>query len=316
MLSIKLWRALQNPPRQHPLFQYVMSRASKDNTRLALGFFMWMFMLASFVFIFGIIFDWLLYMVLALFILLNTIYALRWVLRIAQTLVNEKENNRYDLLASLPIGLLGTSWAISTGCVHERSSFRFMPQLILAISIVTALMLCGLSTWMAVFLENSASEQALLANLDVIQLGIASIPFVLIFYFDHIYSVLTAVLLGQWITIDVKNPDEARVRAFLAYLSLQISVYALSYGISAALLSNLLTLFGLSGVPALLIMAVSGVLFFIFLREMIVRFLWQSLVHNFLADEKDIMLVLKPYHGAEVILQAAKAARLRAAQQS
>lgn len=315
MLSLQLWRALQNPPRNHPLFQYVLSRASNSTSRLAFGFFMWLFMIASFIFIFGIIFDWLLYVVLALFVLLNTVYALRWVLRIAASLVDEKENNRYDLLASLPIGLLGTSWAISTGCVHQRSSFRFMPHLILTISITTFLMLCGLSTMLGIFLESSSSEQALLANLDVVELGIASIPFVLIFYFDHIYSVLTAVLFGQWITIDLKNPDEARIRAFLGYLALQITVYALSYAVSAALLPALLAAFGLTGIPALLIMSVFGVIFFVFVREMIVRFFWQSLIYNYLADEKEILLVLRPYSTAETILQAAKAARLRAAEQ-
>lgn len=190
MLSFKLWRALQNPPRHHPLYQHVLSHASKDSTRLALGFFMWFFMIATFIFIFAILFDWLLYLVLAIFILLNTIYALRWVLRIATSLVEEKEANRYDLLAALPIGSLGTSWAMSTGIVHQRSSFRFMPQLILTISIVTFCMLCGLSTFLGVFLHSSSSDQSFLANLDVVQLGIASIPFVIIFYFDHIYSVL------------------------------------------------------------------------------------------------------------------------------
>jgi hypothetical protein len=315
MLSFKLWRALQNPPRHHPLYQRVLSHASKDNTRLAIGFFMWSFMLATFVFIFGIIFDWLLYVILALFILLNSIYALRWVLRIAQRLVEEKENNRYDLLAALPIGSLGTSWAISTGCVHQRSSFRFMPHFILTIAIVCFVMLCSLSTMLGLFLETSGTEQAILANLDVVELGFASIPFVIIFYLDHLYSVLTAVLFGQWITIDLKNQDEARVRAFLGYLALQISVYALSYGLSVLLIPTVLGSLGLTGLPVLLGISVFGIAFFLGVREFIVRFLWQRLVETYLADENEIMLVLKPYYEVEAILRASAAARVRAAQQ-
>jgi hypothetical protein len=315
MLSFKLWRALQNPPRHHPLYQRVLSHASKDNTRLAIGFFMWSFMLATFIFIFGIIFDWLLYVILALFILLNSIYALRWVLRIAQSLVEEKESNRYDLLAALPIGSLGTSWAISTGCVHQRSSFRFMPHFILTIAIVCFVMLCGLSTMLGLFLETSGTEQAILANLDVVELGFASIPFVIIFYLDHLYSVLTAVLFGQWITIDLKNQDEARVRAFLGYLALQISVYALSYGLSVLLIPMILGNIGLTGLPVLLGISLFGIAFFLVLRELIVRFLWQQLVKTFLADENEIMLVLKPYYEVEAILKASAAARVRAVQQ-
>jgi hypothetical protein len=315
MLSIKLWRALQHPPRHHPLSQRVLSHASKDNTRLAIGFFMWSFMLATFIFIFGIIFDWLLYVILGLFILLNSIYALRWVLRIAQSLVEEKESNRYDLLAALPIGSLGTSWAISTGCVHQRSSFRFMPHFILTIAIVCFSMLCGLSTMLGLFLETSGTEQAILANLNVVELGFASIPFVIIFYLDHLYSVLTAVLFGQWITIDLKNQDEARVRSFLGYLALQISVYALSYGLSVLLIPMILGNIGLTGLPVLLGISLFGIAFFSVLRELIVRFLWQQLVKTYLADDNEIMLVLKPYYEVEAILRASKAARLRAAQQ-
>jgi hypothetical protein len=315
MLSFKLWRALQNPPRHHPLYQRVLSHASKDNTRLAIGFFMWSFMLATFIFIFGIIFDWLLYVVLGLFVLLNSIYALRWVLRIAQTLVEEKESNRYDLLAALPIGSLGTSWAISTGCVHQRSSFRFMPHFILTIAIVCFVMLCGLSTMLGLFLETSGTEQAILANLDVVELGFASIPFVIIFYLDHLYSVLTAVLFGQWITIDLKNQDEARVRAFLGYLALQISVYALSYSLSVLLIPMILGNIGLTGLPVLLGISLFGIAFFLGIREFIVRFLWQQLVKTFLADENEIMLVLKPYYEVEAILKASAAARVRAVQQ-
>jgi hypothetical protein len=313
MLSFKLWRALQNPPR-HPLYQHVLSRASKDTTRLAIGFFMWMFMFATFVFIFGIIFDWLLYVVLALFILLNTVYALRWVLRIATSLVEEKENNRYDLLAALPIGSLGTSWAISTGVVHQRSSFRFMPHLILTIAIVCFFMLCGLSTMLGLFLETSGTEQAILANINVVELGLASLPFVIIFYFDHIYSVLTAVLFGQWITIDLNNPDEARVRSFLGYLALQLSVYALSYGLTVLLIPSLLGSIGLTGIPVLIGISLFGIVFFLALREIIVRSLWRRLVLTYLADENETMLVLKPYYEVEAILKASQAARLRAAQ--
>jgi hypothetical protein len=314
MLSFKLWRALQNPPRHHPLYQHVLSRASKDTSRLAMGFFMWAFMFATFIFIFGIIFDWLLYIVLGLFILINTVYALRWVLRIASSLVQEKEQNRYDLLATLPIGSLGTSWAISTGCVHERASFRFIPHLILAIAIVTFFMLCGLTFLLAFFLESSGAETTLLANLDVVQLGLSSIPFVIVFYFDHIYSILTAVLFGQWITIDLNNPDEARVRAFLGYLALQLSVYALSYSLSVLLIPSLLGSMGLMGIPVLIGVGLFGIAFFLCLRELIVRFLWQRLVQTYLADENETMLVLKPYYEVEAILKASQTARLRAAE--
>lgn len=314
MLSFKLWRALQNPPRHHPLYQYVLSNANKDSARLAVGFFMWFFMVATFVFIFGILFDWLLYAVLACFILINTIYALRWVLRIATSLVAEKESNRYDLLAALPIGPLGTSWAMSTGIVHQRSSFRFMPHFVLTISIIAFLMLCSMSTLLGAFLEGNNTQQAFLANLDVVELGIASIPFVIIFYFDHIYSILTAVLLGQWVTIDLKNPDEARVRAFLLYLAIQISVYAVSFGFCAVLLPNLLGFLGLVGIPQLLVLSLIGIIFFLALRELIVRFFWKKLIETYLADENEIMLVLKPYYQVEAILKAAQASRLRAAQ--
>jgi hypothetical protein len=54
--------------------------------------------------------------------------------------------------------------------------------------------------------------------------------------------------------------------------------------------------------------------FFLALREIIVRSLWRRLVLTYLADENETMLVLKPYYEVEAILKASQAARLRAAQ--
>jgi hypothetical protein len=312
MISRQLWRALNNPPRHHPLFQYVLTHAKREEPKVTPGFFMWAFMCSSLTFFWTIVLDWVPYLLLGLLILLNTVYALRWVLRISATIVAEKEQRRYDLLASLPIGLLGTSWAISTGCVHRRSSFRWMPYLILLGTFSVGCMLSLFITMTVAIIESHAlGGQDAIGNLNLMQLGIMGLASMIVFYFDHIYSILTAVLIGQIVTIDLNNSAEAQIRALLGFLALQFSLYVLIYGIVMVALPKIWVFLGFSGLGMIASIAIIGIGLYILIRELLVKFLWQFLSQSLDADEKEIDLVMQPPHLLDKILKESEARRIR-----
>ena len=303
MLSWKLWRALNNPPRHHPLFQYVLSKAKREEPKVTSIFFMWAFMCSTITFFWTIVLDWVPYLVLAVLILFNTIYSVRWVLRISATIAREKEHRRYDLLASLPSGLLGISWAISTGCVHRRSSFRWMPYLML-LGVVCVCFMLSLFVAIAAFVieTNSMHGKEVIADIMLMELGIIGFALMVIFYFDHIYSTLTAILIGQIISVDLIDATEARIRAFLAFLSLQFLLYITTYTVMILILPKITQFFGFDGIWNYVSLGLIGIVFFLILREILVKLLWYTLHHIVLADEKEIALVLEPSYLLDKIL--------------
>ncbi len=312
MISFKLWRALSRPPRRHPLFQYVLSGTKREEPQVTSGFVVWVLMLAALIFIIAVIVQPVMWFILAMFVSLNSFYAARWVLRIARTIVQEKESRRYDLLASLPVGLLGTSWALTTGAVHKRSSFRWLPYLVLMIAIIACIALCGLSTLILTLLEElSENEITLARNLDFARSGIIVMPFVILFYFDHVYSILTAIVFGQIVSIDVRDVAEGQIRALTGFLVIQLLTYIFSLGIALLVLPGFLTASGFTEVEHLVMIGFAGVLIFIMLRESIVFGLWRYLTISLEADHKEMALVLKPFYQAEAILRESEQARVR-----
>ncbi|MEM9951601.1 MAG: hypothetical protein AAF846_08385 [Chloroflexota bacterium] len=312
MISLKLWRALSKPPKRHPLFQYVLLNAKREEPHVTSSFIVWVMMLATVIFTLTFLYRPATWIILASFVALNSIYSVRWVLRIARTLTQEKESRRYDLLATMPIGLLGTSWALSTGAVHKRSSFRWIPYLVLMIAIMAFISLCGLSTVTLTLIDSlSDTEQSLMANLAFAKVGIFALPVVILFYIDHIYSILTAIVFGQLATYDVKNTADGQIRALFGFLTLQIMFYTLIVGLTLWATPSLFGLLDPSKVSDIILFSIISITTFVAVRELILTVIWRMLVKFLSADHKEIALVLKPFYEAEAILRESEKARVR-----
>lgn len=297
-LSSRLWTALKHPPRHHPLFRYALAQARKEQPRVTSGFFMWAFACSSLTFFSTVILDWLPLLVLLLFLLLNTVYAARWALRISHMLMLEKEQSRYDLLAALPAGRLGTSWALSTGCLHQRMSFRWIPYLVGALTIIlilTLLMTSGIT--LIVLQDQNMSEMLRLANNHILVTSLLALPVCGLFYLDHQYAMLTGLLVAMLAPIDQNMIAEARTRVLLLFLSLQMLIYLAVFGVTANLPAMLRTT---PEVDRLLQVFVGTILFFS-LREWLVRRLWRTLTRALHAEEAEIELVLQPAPAREAL---------------
>ncbi|MGJ3240390.1 MAG: hypothetical protein ACFE0Q_16905 [Anaerolineae bacterium] len=312
MISLKLWRALSKPPRRHPLFQYVLSNAKREQPRVTSGFVVWAFMLATALFIWTVLFQPLMWAILVAFIALNSVYATRWVVRIARTITRAKETRRYDLFGALPDGLLGTSWALSTGAMHQRSSFRWVPYLVMMTVISAFIALCGLTTITLTLIDElSDTQMAFVQNLDFVRLGISIMPFLAIFYIDHIYSILTAIVIAQISTIDVQDASEAQIRALLGFLSVQILIYTAALVLVFLSVPALFRFFGFTEVSHLVMIGILNISIFVALREGAIYVLWRGLTQALEADSREIALVIKPFYEAEAILKESEQARAR-----
>jgi hypothetical protein len=294
MIGWQLWRALNHPPRHHPLFKYILTRSKNVELRVTPGFFMWIFMCSSMTLVWTVIFEWIPYIFLIAIVLLNTVYALRWALRISGTIVSEKESQRYDLLAALPIGMLGTSWAISTGCLHRRSSFRWLPYLMLMLALMTTITMVIMGLLTTFVLSTDLNTEALLANLNLLEIAILTVPFTFGFYLDQLYSILTATLIGMVATVDVKNSTDARLRAAIIFAAIQLLLYTLLFAVLVVGLPRVFAFFGFSSVLMLIVESIIGLVLFIAIREWLVQRMWQYITTSFSAEENEVKLVLQP----------------------
>ncbi|MEL7434977.1 MAG: hypothetical protein AAFN11_13615, partial [Chloroflexota bacterium] len=304
----------RNPPRRHPLFEQVLKNSRRDTFQVTSGFIIWGLLFVSALFVATMIVKWMALLVVGAFLFLNSVYAARWAIRIANTILTEKETRRYDLLASLPTGLLGTSWALSTGAIHRRSSFRWMPYLVLMTVITSLIALCTLVTVTFGLLDQiSRTDTMLAAHIDFINTGIIAIPFVIWFYIDHLYSILTAVLVAQVVTVDADYSADGQVMGLLGFMAVQVLIYALTFGIAVVVVPALFSAIGLTGTLPLIFMGILGIVLFIVIREFAVQQLWERLTTALEADAQEKWFVLTPIYEqqAQLILKESEKARAR-----
>src|SRR5262249_39851871 len=132
--------------------------------RLTSMFFLWAFMCSSISFCFVSIpvYQWIPVLLFGALVLMLTLVALGWCVGISGVIVDEQAQKRYDLLAALPPGTPGASFAMSTGYLHRRASFRWIPRLMgmLCSTLLTTLTLAFLVTAMVLRDNTTLPETA------------------------------------------------------------------------------------------------------------------------------------------------------------
>ncbi len=272
MLGWRLWAALRRPPRSYPLFQRLLRRNAGEPPRMTSTFFLWMFTCLSITFcpISLPMNGWIPMLFFGLLLLLNSGVSLYWAVNISHTLLEEQEQRRYDLLAALPAGSSGVSWAMSTGYLHQQRLFMWLPVLLRAVLIVVVCVLAGAMIFTVVVLrQNNMGNTAFLSNQALVPLIVRGFFGVCLLYCDHLYSIVTGVLTGMMAPVEVLTLAEARLRAFLWFVALQVAFYVLWLSPTLLLLTNeappmLALLHGLMSATA-----------YFTLRELLLRWLWR-----------------------------------------
>jgi hypothetical protein len=280
MLIWRLWAMLRQPPRSHPLFQRILRHNAGEPPRMTSTFFLWMFTCLSITFcpISLPMNGWIPLVLFGLLLLLNTAISLYWAVNISQTILEEQEHRRYDLLAALPTGSSGVSWAMSTGYLHRQKLFIWLPALMRAIGAVLVCVLIGAMIFTVVVLrQNNMGNTAFLSNQALVPLIVRGFFAVCLLYGDHLYSIVTSVLIGMIAPVEVLTLAEARLRAVWWFGTLQLVFYLLW------LAPTLLLSVDLSP-GGVLLHGLMSILFYVVLREWLLRWLWRRWLHLANAD--------------------------------
>lgn len=272
MLTWRLWRGLKKPAAQHPLFLRVL-----NTPPLIMPWY-----IACSVIVIAP------FLLLPALVFMSGVYGLRWAVMIANSIAKEQESGMYELIALTPVGAFGSSRAIMTACLHRNESLAQLQSLgawALRITFGIVLML-SLEMVSAPIIRYDVDPflGQIITPLYLLMLCIAV-------YIDHVQSIVTAELVGMLVPIYVRRRQDAGIGAGTAYTVLQVGSYALTLLLGFALLSPVLDAVPIAPQARTIVLPFLRLAIFYGVREVMIGWLWRTLVRETNAAESDFDFV-------------------------
>jgi hypothetical protein len=283
-----LWRILQNPPRQHPLFWRTLQQPSNLLTPMGnllvrilliiggLSLVVLSPPLALVLLIYGVVL-----LPLSVLMFSGIGYGIYGALTIATHLAQEHRHGRYELLQLTPAGAILIDVVVSAGCLHRRNRFQQVHKLVrfTAYSLLIALSLVAGFIWLSLTYNPSGSSN----NEAVVQQVFPIILFLLgacaAFYIDHIQTIITGCLVGMLTPYYTQSALEVRVMLVVLFAAVQMGVYGLSLAI--VLIVSPVIQHSIVDMPlAYVLTMMSAIGIFYTVRESVIRVLWRFLLRQ------------------------------------
>jgi hypothetical protein len=306
MISLKLWHALNHPPAMHPLFWLTVRRSLiVSHLNPTAGDWSWVDRLSiAYLLVFAgamllvnvlgansqsglvtlMMFLLALPIIVPIAILLRStllsgsIYGLIWAMDISQFVARERQNGTHDLLCLLPPGGLAADWAICTGCLYRNQAFnqiielrRVMLRIIFMFSAVIFLGSMG---------KFSLSE-AILFAIDIAALLVA-------LRVDFTHSIILSGLVGMIAPLYSYNRTEAGLWAAGGFITIQLSVYAVTALAWLVIVPRAFEILGFRGWLVTAAIPIFILLIFTVVREGIITGLWRWLLAQTNTDSDDL----------------------------
>ncbi len=299
MISWQLWKALQRPPINHPLFKRTagIERISKRLMLFAEGlapatlgtgallcvamwFLPYVTLLAQLFIVWGIA-------PLAFIMVNGTLFGGIWAATIGKNIAAEYTRKRYELLCLSPAGTLLTNWAICTACLHRNQLFHFIHSqrntIIYQVIIpASALLILGFT-----LSAPPPRGAALIANI----VGYTCV--IVAFFGDYIYSMVLCSLAGMLSPAVARNSLNAPMWAMSIFLVFQSSSYVVVLVIDLVVLPVIFGLLQLQGLYADLVLALLRLLVFFAVREMVIAYLWRLLLSRLNIDQPELGTMMR-----------------------
>lgn len=212
MITWRLWRAFKNPPTANPIFRRMTSPTYDDLTN-------WPPLIQDFI-IQGLIWFWSLLFAIdmrALFLMVfsGTLYGAIWSVSICGRITAERDTGTFDLLCLAPSGTLGTIWAICTGCLHRHQAFsQVNSQEAWTVRIIL---------FIPLIISAHIVFRRATSTLTIIWI----IALVVVFYLDHVQSIILGSLFGSLAPHYAPTRLDSRLWALAGFMGVQIASYLL-----------------------------------------------------------------------------------------
>jgi len=296
MMTRKLWRALHHPLEWHPVYCRALHLRPLKSPKNPGGWIVFVYLASCCgLSIFGS-FGWLPLVVVATILLGNTLYALSWTTTITGGIARERETNTYDLLCLSPSGALVISWAFCTAQIHRTQVFKVVYFAVRLICI-TAMLALGIALLIPLGVlqgigqrGSNLSPVGLESTLSLLYSLLYALAIVIIFFADHIQSMVLGSLVGIVMPSYVRPGTESRFRSMVTFLALQL----VAYGLPAFITLFLVLVYQVLGVSrwfSNLSLAIVGVIAFLLVREGLIRRYWQRAMQQLNTDDSELDLI-------------------------
>ena len=290
MLTYRLWRALQNPPLDDPLFDrmsnpprhqrqgatlHELAPALAPTARWVMGIAA--LIIAPAIIIVGspilMMLIFLLPLLLALtFVFSGTLYGTVWTIIVSGALARERREGTYELLCLSPSGALGACWRIAAGCLHRSDAFqrvaKYVRRSVLLISIPAFL----------IAINNIAPELAPPIRWLLVLVNMGAI--ITAFAVDLAQSVVVSNLVGMLVPTYIQRRIDTQVWSAGIFLALQLLTYLLMWQIGFRAVNVLFDGLALNGWLADLTLPLLRLWLFYAARERLIRYLWDILLER------------------------------------
>ncbi len=209
----------------------------------------------------------------------GTITGILWSFNVSIAITKELEQRRYTLLAASPSGALGASWAICTGYLYRSGAFnRYITQRGYTVTVA------ALVTPLLIFTRPFTSEEGTMLML------ISAVTLIVAFYIDSIHSPVLASMIGILIPRYSRNQFETRIWTAAIFLLLQVLTFMFTLLAALSIFPRFYTTLQFTGFWANASIPVLSLLVFFLVREGIIIGLWRIFIWelNIASDELGI----------------------------
>ena len=289
-MTLKLWRALNNPPATHPIFvrtvllPRVVKRRSINSASLVIGFIVSMseFMPTILVFMMPILLGG-----------SGLIYGIDCAVRVSQLITAERKNNTYELLVLCPQGALAVCWVMSTSLLFQNQQFSHLREIVrtsvrIAFAAIAVILLLFMGISASIILSSSK------LTLPIIMPLINAEAVVVLIYTEYVQSTVIGCLVGLLIPTFASGTIDSFLYAPAVFLLIKVGSYATSLLLGFNLLDSTFQRADAQGIMVDILLIVLRVVTIVVVQEVVIRLLWRMVIKRTDTKPEDAELALYP----------------------
>jgi len=273
-MTLKLWRALNNPPATHPIFvrtvllPRVVKRHRINSASIFIGFVTSMseFMPTVLIFLMPILLG-----------VCGLIYGIDCAVRVSQQIAFERKNNTYALLALCPPGALAVCWAMCTSLLYQERQFSRLHEIMListriafTVIIVTLVVVIGIT--ISIVLSSAR------ITLPIITPFINAEALVVLIYSEYIQSTIIGCLVGLIIPTFAVGTTDSFFYSPAVFLLIKIGSYTISLLVGFNLLEGFIQQVGAQSELMNVLLTLVRVVIFVVVQDVVIRLLWRMTI--------------------------------------
>ncbi len=289
-MTLKLWRALNDPPATHPIFvrtvllPRVVKRRSISSASIFIGFIVSMTQYTPSILVF---------LMPILLGVCGLIYGLDCAVRVSQQITLERKNNTYSLLVLCPPGALAVCWVMCTSLLYQERQFRRLNEIVVTSARVAS---TAIATVLVLFIGISITiiVSSSHLTLPIITPVINAEAIVVLIYSEYVQSTVIGCLIGLIIPTFANGAMDSFLYAPAIFLLVKIGSYAIGVLVGFNLLGWIYQQIGIQSELMDIVLTLVRVVVIVVVQDVFIRALWHMAIRRMDSVPHEAELALYP----------------------